>query len=83
MIVKKTPQEIEKMRAAGAVVARCLKELAESIVPGETTTLDVTRSEVWRGGVVQELPRLPEHGVRRGERRSGARHSGAEGPAGR
>lgn len=41
MIIKKTPQEIEKMRAAGAVVARCLKELAEAIIPGKTTTLDI------------------------------------------
>lgn len=43
MIIKKTPAEIEKMRAAGAVVARCLKELAEQIVPGKTTTLDLDR----------------------------------------
>ncbi|MHB9036056.1 MAG: type I methionyl aminopeptidase [Armatimonadota bacterium] len=43
MIVKKTPAEIEKMRTAGAVVARCLKEIAESIVPGRTTTLDIDR----------------------------------------
>lgn len=41
MIVKKTPAEIEKMRAAGAVVARCLRELAEGIVPGKTTTEDI------------------------------------------
>lgn len=41
MIVKKTPAEIEKMRAAGAVVARCIKEIVESIEPGKTTTLDV------------------------------------------
>ena len=43
MIVKKTPLEIEKMRAAGAVVARCLKEISESIVAGETTTGDIDR----------------------------------------
>lgn len=41
MIIKKTPQEIEKMRAAGAVVARCLKDIAEAIEPGKTTTLDI------------------------------------------
>lgn len=41
MIIKKTPAEIERMRAAGAVVARCLRELAEAIQPGRTTTLDV------------------------------------------
>lgn len=43
MIIKKTPQEIEKMRAAGAVVARCLRDLSNFIVPGETTTLDLDR----------------------------------------
>ncbi len=41
MIVRKTPAEIEKMRAAGAVVARCLKELAGMIEPGKTTTQDI------------------------------------------
>ncbi len=41
MIVRKTPAEIEKMRVAGATVARCLKEISERIVPGVTTTLDV------------------------------------------
>lgn len=43
MIVRKTPADIEKMRAAGAVVARCLKELSEFIVPGRTTTRDIDR----------------------------------------
>ncbi len=43
MIIKKTSQDIEKMRAAGAVVARCLKELSEQIRPGITTTLDVDK----------------------------------------
>ena len=41
MIVKKTPAEIEKMRAAGAVVARCLQEISDFIVPGKTTTQDI------------------------------------------
>ncbi|MCE5200660.1 MAG: type I methionyl aminopeptidase [Armatimonadota bacterium] len=41
MITKKTPAEIEKMRIAGAVVARCLKDISEQIVPGKTTTLDI------------------------------------------
>jgi methionyl aminopeptidase len=41
MIVRKTAAEIEKMRAAGGVVARCLRELSEAIQPGKTTTLDV------------------------------------------
>ena len=41
MIIRKTPAEIEKMRVAGATVARCLKEIAERIVPGRTTTIDI------------------------------------------
>ena len=41
MIVKKTPAQIEKMRAAGAVVARCIKEIVDNIEPGKTTTADV------------------------------------------
>ncbi len=43
MIIRKTPAEIEKMRAAGAVVARCLRELSERIEPGKTTTQDIDR----------------------------------------
>lgn len=43
MVIKKSPQEIEKMRAAGAVVARCLNEIVEQIVPGKTTTLDIDK----------------------------------------
>ena len=43
MIIKKTPREIEKMRAAGAVVARCLKGIVDNIVPGRTTTLDIDK----------------------------------------
>ncbi len=43
MIVRKTPAEIEKMRAAGAAVARCLKEIAERVEPGKTTTIEIDR----------------------------------------
>jgi len=43
MIIRKTPAEIEQMRAAGAVAARCLKDLSELIVPGATTTRDIDR----------------------------------------
>lgn len=43
MIVRKTPAEIEKMRAAGALLARCIKELSELIEPGKTTTRDIDR----------------------------------------
>jgi methionyl aminopeptidase len=41
MIIRKTPAEIEKMRAAGAVVARCIDEIAKGIEPGKTTTQDI------------------------------------------
>lgn len=43
MIIKKTSADIEKMRAAGAVVARCLRDISELIVPGKTTTQDIDR----------------------------------------
>lgn len=41
MIRIKKPEEIEKMRAAGKVVAQTLAGLASSIVPGKTTTKDL------------------------------------------
>lgn len=41
MIILKTRDEIEKMRAAGKVVAVALEELEASIIPGKTTTLDL------------------------------------------
>jgi methionyl aminopeptidase len=40
MIILKSKLEIEKMRAAGAVVARALEAVVASIVPGKTTTFD-------------------------------------------
>ena len=43
MIKIKTPEEIEKMRAAGRVVARTLEILAGSIVPDKTTTIELDR----------------------------------------
>ena len=41
MIILKSADEIEKMRAAGKVVAIALTEVAASIVPGKTTTADL------------------------------------------
>src|SRR5688500_14697401 len=41
MIVRKTPAEIEKMRAAGRIVAEVLETLARSIVPGVSRTADL------------------------------------------
>lgn len=43
MINIKTKEEIEKMRAAGRVVAAALTELVAAIVPGKSTTLDLDR----------------------------------------
>lgn len=51
MVIKKTPQEIEKMRTAGEAVALCLKELSERIQPGKTTTLDIDR---WAEEIIRE-----------------------------
>ncbi|MGC8784579.1 MAG: type I methionyl aminopeptidase [Armatimonadota bacterium] len=41
MIVIKSPAEIEKIRAAGRLLARILRTLSESITPGVTTTADL------------------------------------------
>ncbi|HEY3297689.1 MAG TPA: type I methionyl aminopeptidase [Armatimonadota bacterium] len=41
MITIKSKSEIEKMRAAGAVVAKALEAVIASIVPGKTTTFDI------------------------------------------
>ncbi|HET6455676.1 MAG TPA: type I methionyl aminopeptidase [Armatimonadota bacterium] len=43
MIILKSDIEIETMRAAGQIVAVALAEMAESIVPGKTTTADLDR----------------------------------------
>lgn len=43
MIILKSDNEIEKMRAAGQIVAIALAELSESIVAGKTTTEDLDR----------------------------------------
>jgi len=43
MIIPKTKQEIEKMRAAGKVVAEALTRLEASIIPGKTTTADLDK----------------------------------------
>jgi methionyl aminopeptidase len=42
MVIRKSRQEIEKMRAAGRIVARVLKRLSEMVEPG-ITTLDLDR----------------------------------------
>lgn len=41
MIIYKSRDEIEKIRAAGKVLARTLRLVSESIVPGKTTTADI------------------------------------------
>ncbi len=55
MIVRKSARDIEAMRAAGKLVARCLREISEFIVPGQTTTMDVdvyAESLVHKYGVI-------------------------------
>jgi len=37
MIIKKTPEQVEKMAASGAILVRCLKMLAAKARPGVTT----------------------------------------------
>ena len=37
MIIKKTPEQVEKMAASGEVLVRCLKMLAAKARPGTTT----------------------------------------------
>jgi methionyl aminopeptidase len=37
MIIRKSPEQIEKMAAAGAILTRCLKMLSSSARPGTTT----------------------------------------------
>ena len=41
MILLKKPSEIEKMRAAGRVVARTQRLVSEAIVPGKTTPIEL------------------------------------------
>jgi methionyl aminopeptidase len=43
VIVLKSRAEIEKMRAAGRVVARALREMSEAIVPGKTSPHDLDK----------------------------------------
>ena len=37
MIIAKTPDQVEKMAAAGEILVRCLKMLKKSARPGVTT----------------------------------------------
>jgi len=43
MILRKSPAEIEKMRAAGRVVTEVLRAMQDAIVPGVTRTADLDR----------------------------------------
>ncbi len=56
MIVLKTKSEIEKMRAAGQVVAAALVEVAASIVPGKTTTFDL---DLLAGDIIAKHGAIP------------------------
>ena len=41
MIVRKSAADVEKMRAAGRIVAEVLEAVEKAVVPGETTTADL------------------------------------------
>ncbi len=43
MIHYKNKNQIECMRKSGKIIAKCFKEISESIVPGKTTPLDLNR----------------------------------------
>ncbi len=49
MIVKKTPEQVEKMAAAGEILVRCLQMLAAKARPGVTTKeLDMAAEKLIR-----------------------------------
>jgi methionyl aminopeptidase len=49
MIIKKTPEQVEKMAASGEILVRCLKMLAAKVRPGITTEeLDATAEKFIR-----------------------------------
>lgn len=56
MIYLKSPAEIEKIRAAGKVVARALRLMSEAIVPGKTSPADL---DAVAARVVQEAGGKP------------------------
>ena len=72
MIIRKTPEQVEKMAAAGAIQARCLQMLAAKARAGVTTKeLDDGGREVHplagRRARLQGLPRLPRLDLRLAE----------------
>ena len=75
----KTPDQIEKMRAAGLVVADALRRMREAVAPGVSTAdLDaIAESTIREAGarpLVQGLPRLPGVDLLLGQRAGRARH---------
>lgn len=56
MIYLKKRDEIEKMRASGCVVARTLRIMSESIVPGKTTPADL---DTIAGKIIAEVGGIP------------------------
>ena len=80
-VVLKSPADLERMRAAGAVVASVHERLRGLVQPGITTReLDAVAYEMitrgWRFTVVPELSWLSGQHLRLGQRRDPARHSG-------
>src|SRR2546423_13852788 len=46
MVILKSPNEIERIRAAGRVVYRALRAMGDAIVPGKTTTHDLEEAAI-------------------------------------
>ena len=81
MIIKKSPEEIEKMARAGAILAATLDLIEANIRPGVSTgELDELAERFIRShgadADVQGLPRLPRLDLRLAQRDDRARHPG-------
>ena len=78
-IILKSPEQIERMAAAGAIQARCLKMLRSKVRAGVTTEeLDLAARALHhlagRDRLVPRLPRLPRLDLRLAELDGGPRH---------
>ena len=81
MIIRKSPEEIDKIAAAGQILARCLTMLRGKARPGVTTgDLDEAAERFIRSqgadAGLQGLPRLPGLDLRLAELDGRARHPG-------
>ena len=78
MIIRKSPDELDKMRTAGRIVAGTIGRVLEAVAPG-STTLDLDRmaeeyiaeqgaKPSFKGYLGSVLEALPRHDLRLGER---------------